>query len=255
MNLNKNHEANENNRDSNINEEKQNVSRKEDAKKVNINFFKKLKISIFDFDKYYEIAGESFKRTIIYLAEIFVIYALVVVLMLTFKMNKILDDYNIYKESNTDVSSYSYEVVDGLELKSNQLEAIEKAGIENMFLYLWISSFIVYFITGLINSFAISVIGIITKKFISLPLKYSAVYAISVSAITLPTILQLIYIVVNFYTGFTMQYFQVMYLLIAYIYILAGMIMLKNNILKKKIEIVAKIGKNKKEDTKPEGGD
>ena len=46
-----------------------------------------------------------------------------------------------------------------------------------------------------------------------------------------------------------------MYLLIAYIYILAGMIMLKNNILKKKIEIVAKIGKNKKEDTKPEGGD
>lgn len=231
---------------SNIKKEAENV--KDESKKVNINFFKKLKISIFDFDKYYIIAGESFKRTTLYLTEIIIIFSLIIALIFLFKIDGIFTDYNNYKASN-DVSTYTYKVAEGYELTSKQLDILTNAGLGSIFVYLWIFTFIVYFITGLINALAISVLGIITEKFIGLPLKYTAVYAISVSALTLPTILQLIYIVVNFYTGFTMKYFQVMYLLITYVYILAAILMLKSNLIKRKTEVTKKIEKNGKEDT------
>ena len=208
---------------SNIKKEAENV--KDESKKVNINFFKKLKISIFDFDKYYIIAGESFKRTTLYLTEIIIIFSLIIALIFLFKIDGIFTDYNNYKASN-DVSTYTYKVAEGYELTSKQLDILTNAGLGSIFVYLWIFTFIVYFITGLIN-----------------------VLAISVSALTLPTILQLIYIVVNFYTGFTMKYFQVMYLLITYVYILAAMLMLKSNLIKRKTEVTKKIEKNGKEDT------
>lgn len=226
---------------SNIKEKIENE--KNEPKKVNMNFFKKIKISIFDFDKYYTIAGESFKRTTLYLAEIIIIFSLVIALIFLFKIDKIFSDYDAYKASN-DSSTYTYKITDGYTLTGSQMDILANAGLGNMFVYLWIFTFIVYFITGLINALAISVIGIITEKFIGLPLKYSAVYAISVSALTLPTILQLIYIIINFYTGFTMNYFQVMYLLIAYVYILAAMLMLRSNLIKKKTEVSKKIEKN-----------
>lgn len=226
---------------SNIKEKIENE--KNEPKKVNMNFFKKIKISIFDFDKYYTIAGESFKRTTLYLAEIIIIFSLVIALIFLFKIDKIFSDYDAYKACN-DSSTYTYKITDGYTLTGSQMDILANAGLGNIFVYLWIFTFIVYFITGLINALAISVIGIITEKFIGLPLKYSAVYAISVSALTLPTILQLIYIIINFYTGFTMNYFQVMYLLIAYVYILAAMLMLRSNLIKKKTEVSKKIEKN-----------
>lgn len=226
---------------SNIKEKIENE--KNEPKKVNMNFLKKIKISIFDFDKYYTIAGESFKRTTLYLAEIIIIFSLVIALIFLFKIDKIFSDYDAYKASN-DSSTYTYKITDGYTLTGSQMDILANAGLGNIFVYLWIFTFIVYFITGLINALAISVIGIITEKFIGLPLKYSAVYAISVSALTLPTILQLIYIIINFYTGFTMNYFQVMYLLIAYVYILAAMLMLRSNLIKKKTEVSKKIEKN-----------
>ena len=41
-----------------------------------------------------------------------------------------------------------------------------------------------------------------------------------------------------------MKYFQVMYLLITYVYILAAMLMLKSNLIKRKTEVTKKIEKN-----------
>lgn len=218
-------------------------TKNEEPKKVNINFFKKLKISIFDFDKYYEIAGESFNRSFLYLAEIFIIFSLVISFIFMFKINEVFNDFNNYKFTNSDISEYTYKIADGYELTGEQLEILSKAGLTNIFVYVWIFTFLIYFITGLINVLAISVLGIITEKAIRLPLKYSAIFSITISATTLPTILYLIYIVVNFYTKFTMPYFQVMYLLISYIYLIAAMLMLKSNLIKRKLKIITTIEK------------
>ena len=224
-------------------------TKNEEPKKVNINFFKKLKISIFDFDKYYEIAGESFNRSFLYLAEIFIIFSLVISFIFMFKINEVFNDFNNYKFTNSDISEYTYKIADGYELTGEQLEILSKAGLTNIFVYVWIFTFLIYFITGLINVLAISVLGIITEKAIRLPLKYSAIFSITISATTLPTILYLIYIVVNFYTKFTMPYFQVMYLLISYIYLIAAMLMLKSNLIKRKLKIITTIEKNGNEKT------
>ena len=224
-------------------------TKNEEPKKVNINFFKKLKISIFDFDKYYEIAGESFNRSFLYLAEIFIIFSLVISFIFMFKINEVFNDFNNYKFTNSDISEYTYKIADGYELTGEQLEILSKAGLTNIYVYVWIFTFLIYFITGLINVLAISVLGIITEKAIRLPLKYSAIFSITISATTLPTILYLIYIVVNFYTKFTMPYFQVMYLLISYIYLIAAMLMLKSNLIKRKLKIITTIEKNGNEKT------
>ena len=224
-------------------------TKNEEPKKVNINFFKKLKISIFDFDKYYEIAGESFNRSFLYLAEIFIIFSLVISFIFMFKINEVFNDFNNYKFTNSDISEYTYKIADGYELTGEQLEILSKAGLTNIFVYVWIFTFLIYFITGLINVLAISVLGIITEKAIRLPLKYSAIFSITISATTLPTILYLIYIVVNFYTKFTMPYFQVTYLLISYIYLIAAMLMLKSNLIKRKLKIITTIEKNGNEKT------
>ena len=166
-----------------------------------------------------------------------------------FKINEVFNDFNNYKFTNSDISEYTYKIADGYELTGEQLEILSKAGLTNIFVYVWIFTFLIYFITGLINVLAISVLGIITEKAIRLPLKYSAIFSITISATTLPTILYLIYIVVNFYTKFTMPYFQVMYLLISYIYLIAAMLMLKSNLIKRKLKIITTIEKNGNEKT------
>ena len=56
-------------------------------------------------------------------------------------------------------------------------------------------------------------------------------------ALTLPTILNLIYIIVNLYTGFNIEYFQVMYSAISYVYIITGILMIKADFIKKQLEL------------------
>jgi len=53
-------------------------------------------------------------------------------------------------------------------------------------------------------------------------LKVSALYNIAVYALTLPIILNLMYIIINMFTGFTVKYFQVMYTAISYIYVISS---------------------------------
>lgn len=224
----------------------------ENYKETKMIFFKKVKISIFDFDKYYEIAGESINRTILYVAEIFIIFSFVISLVLLFRVKSIFDDFSNYKSNNSDISSYTYKITEGYELSGEQLNTLSNTNLGNIFAYFWIFTFIIYFFTGLLNILAISILGLITVKFIRLPLKYSAIFAISASAITLPTILQLIYIVVNFYTGFIINNFLIMYLLISYIYLIAAILMLRANLIKKQNEIIAKIKKEEKENTENE---
>ena len=52
------------------------------------------------------------------------------------------------------------------------------------------------------------------------------------SAISLSVILNLIYIIVNVLTGFTMEYFQIMYTLISYIYMISAILIMRSNLIR-----------------------
>ena len=56
--------------------------------------------------------------------------------------------------------------------------------------------------------------------------------AISIYALTLPITLSVIFDILFLYTGFQLKYFDVIYLLIAYVYMIAAIFMIKYDLMK-----------------------
>lgn len=129
--------------------------------------------------------------------------------------------------------------------KDAVLEKVNGDGKQEIYftilLIAFVVSFIINFVSTIINVLALSVLGIIISKMAGTSLKYSSIFNMSISAITLPTILSLIYVLLELFAGFTMQYFQIMYTLVSYIYLIAAILIIRSDTNKKKKEIVATI--------------
>ena len=74
----------------------------------------------------------------------------------------------------------------------------------------------------------------------------------SVYAITLSTILQLIYIFVNLFTDFNIKYFDFMYSAISFVCLAAAIFMIKSDIIKQQMELMKVIEIKKQEQQKEE---
>lgn len=106
------------------------------------------------------------------------------------------------------------------------------------FIVMIIYVFIIYLISVLVDTLLIAVLGNITVLFTKLKLKFSAVYNMSVYALTLSILLNGIYIFINSLTGFEMNYFQIMYTSIAYVYLVAAIFMIRIDFEKKQAELM-----------------
>lgn len=105
-------------------------------------------------------------------------------------------------------------------------------------------SFALYFVSSLLNVLLLSVFGVLTGYITKLRMRYRAVFNMSVYAITLSIILQLIYYLVNLFTGFEIKYFDLMYNAIAYVCLAAAIFMIKSDVIRQNIEMI-KIAKEK----------
>ncbi len=97
--------------------------------------------------------------------------------------------------------------------------------------------FIVYFSTVLIDAIFLAVLAYITSVIARVRLRPSAAYNIAVYSLSLPVILNLAYIVANILTGFVIEYFQVMYTAIASIYVVATVLIIRSDVIKKQAEL------------------
>lgn len=97
--------------------------------------------------------------------------------------------------------------------------------------------FIVYFSTVLIDAIFLAVLAYITSVIARVRLKPSAAYNIAVYSLSLPVILNLAYIIANILTGFVIEYFQVMYTAIASIYVIATVLIIRSDVIKKQAEL------------------
>ena len=285
-------------------------------KEIRLSFFRRLKMSIFDFDKYHIIASEGLGRAMLYLIKLILLFALIISAATAVKVSQLLDEGIAYLNNNvpnfyfqdskfvlendsdvimenheytdfriilTNSESYSEDEIrdfDGMVLvftKNNLLlkqqngtsitsqdyadlnetiniNDVNKEYIINMFLgegaytilanifaVIFISTFLTYFLTGILDTVALSLLGFIISRIIRIPLKYGALYSLSISAITLPVILNAIYMVVNMFTGFVIPYFQIMYTLISYVYLIAALLIMRSEIIKKKVQIQIQI--------------
>ncbi len=107
-----------------------------------------------------------------------------------------------------------------------------------------------YFIIGLLELYLgnliqigldvilLTIFGIIAARISGIKISMKPMSKISLHAITLPVIITGIYTSVYLITGFVIKYYNLMYLLIAYVYIVAAIMILKTDLIKQQEELI-----------------
>lgn len=101
----------------------------------------------------------------------------------------------------------------------------------------YIYLFIAYLISTLMDALILGTIGYVTALIMRIRIKFIAMLKIAIHSLTLPIILNLLYIIVQALFGFKIKYFEIMYIAVAYIYIVASILMIKSDIIKRGQEL------------------
>lgn len=160
----------------------------------------------------------------------------------------ILKDKLVVKTSSTsELTTYNYkETFEPIELKEfskqNVIDYATGSKIIGvyvaLFLMLFIYSIIVYIISILTDTLLLSLFGYITTKLARIKMRYAAIFNMSVYALTLSILLNIIYIGINIFVPFAIKYFQVMYVAVATIYLVSAILILKSDMMSKQMEVM-----------------
>lgn len=115
-----------------------------------------------------------------------------------------------------------------------------------MFLIAFFYLFIIYFVDVLINILLLAAMGYFTSIILRLRIKYSAMCNIASYSLTLPILLNILYVIVNYFTGFEIEYFDIMYIAVSYIYIITSILLIKADMIKKGRELAKIIEEQEK---------
>lgn len=292
-----------------------------------ISFFKKLIISIKDFEKYPELASKRWGVVISYLLKLLAIFAIVISFAFTYQTaQEIQSGLQYIKEEipeftyankqlkmetsspiiieNEDNLFFDMIIIDTEELGEETIESykqkLQKAGdgmillnqkaiiktqvtegmIEysydalaqnypihdfnkehmlqyfsgtnlmliylGIFIMLSIYLFILYAISIWMDVILLGVFGFITALLMRLHLRFSAMCKIAVHSLTLPILLNIVAILLETFLNFKIQYIEVMYMGIAYIYIVTAILMIKSDIFKNQKELMKIIEEQEK---------
>lgn len=129
----------------------------------------------------------------------------------------------------------------------NFVNSINGIGLYSGFvLFIGMYMFVIYFISTLIDAFMLAILGFVLARIIGVKIKFKATFNIGVYALTLPIILNLIYVVINAFTGFTIRYFQWMYTTISYIYVIVSILIIKTDLINRQMELMKIIEEQEK---------
>ena len=107
----------------------------------------------------------------------------------------------------------------------------------SVFVTMFIYMFVVYLANILVDSLVLGVLAYLIARIFRMRIKYSASFSMGVHALTLSIVLNIVYIVINGITGWTVKYFQFMYTAISYIYIVTAILMIKTDYMKRQAEV------------------
>lgn len=300
-------------------EDKKNTieEKKEEYKEVKgMGFFKKVKYSIFNIEKYPEMATEGIGNTLSYIAKLVMILAVVLSLWTLYQTYQMINEGTSYLENefpdfsysdgtltvdseeaiiieneqfgkiivdtNTDSEetinqylnqineygtgalvlknravlknitmigevSYNYqESFNSINLtefsKQDVVNYVQNGEINSLyfsvFISLFIYSFAMYFINTLWYAIIIGIVGYFTMWMLKMKMRFVAVFNMAIYALTLSTILNILYLIINMLFNFTIEYFSIMYITVATIYLLAAIFILKTDLIKKQAEVM-----------------
>lgn len=106
------------------------------------------------------------------------------------------------------------------------------------FLTIFAYSFMLYLLTTLSNAIFLSLFGYLATWFARIKIRYLAVFNMAIYALTLSIFLNMLYIAVNIFVDFKIEYFQVMYITVAAIYLVAAIFLLKTEFIKTQAELI-----------------
>lgn len=108
----------------------------------------------------------------------------------------------------------------------------------SIFITIFVYSFAMYLLTTLSNAVFLAVFGYLTTWIAKIRMRFVAVFNMAIYSLTLSIILNMIYIAINIFIPFNMEYFQVMYVTVAAIYLIAAIFLLKSEYIKRQVEIM-----------------
>ena len=167
-----------------------------------------------------------------------------------FRNQIILESKNESGEKQTQEYTYqdfiqSYTQEDIKQFDKNELVNYLRSEKMNSFYVRYTMSVVIYLIlmnivVGLLDSVELAVLGWITSITARIKMRFAAIFNMAIYSLTLSILLNYIYVIINYFTDFTIQYFSIAYITIAYIYLAASIFIIKDDYLKKQ-EIVEKI--------------
>lgn len=108
----------------------------------------------------------------------------------------------------------------------------------SVYFVIFIYFFIIYFISIFMDVLILAILAYLVSRISKVRLKFAPSFGIAVHGITLSVILNLVYIVVNLFTGFEIKYFQLMYSTISYIYVIVAILMIKTDFIQRQMELI-----------------
>ena len=211
-----------------------------------ISFFKRVKKAIVKFENYSDFAVEKMSIAIKYLAKLMLIFSLIISIALSYKFSTIVNDEEQLQIMQNQLAENGV----NLEVINESLDYLRNNNNLQFYIVLALSVtvyiFAIYFIATLIDALLVSIIGFLASRLTRIVLKYKPIFIMSIYALTLPIILNCIYIVVNTLTGFTIDYFTIVYNVIAYIYIITAILMIKTDFIEQQRELIRIIQEQRK---------
>ena len=108
----------------------------------------------------------------------------------------------------------------------------------SIFIAMFISLYIIYTFSTIIDVFMLAILGFIVSRIVGIKMRFKATFNIGIYALTLPILLNIVYIVINNLTGFEIKYFSWMYTTISYIYVIVAILLIKTDFIDKQAELM-----------------
>ena len=195
-------------------------------------------ISAIKLDRYQELAGEKISNAIKFIAKLMLLFALIISIGITFKFNSMLNNGTLMEYLNNMEnyglqSNITEQMVEELSTMNRSYVCLSFYAVTVLYTY------VVYFILALMDVLLLSLLGFIASRIFRIRLKYEAIYNIATYSLTLSILLNMIYILANLTLGYTIEYFSIVYNIISYIYLIAAILIIKSDIIKTNIELMA----------------
>jgi len=158
----------------------------------------------------------------------------------------LLEDRMLIIYDNNDIVNETYSILNNIyELnfkdKNELIELLNSNNNNSIIFTYFIIITIVTFIFKIISTFfdliMIAIFGYFVAIFCKIRFKWQAPTILAVYSLTLSIVLNAIYSLIYTFTGFEIRYFDAMYILLAYVYIIAAIFMIRTDIIRDATEL------------------